>query len=374
MKRKERVLKNMDKKIKILINIAYYAAIAGIIFLLLKYLFPVVLPFIVAFIIAAAARKAAKGIHRRVPINMKILSIFFTVIIYVLFLTVIIFVGSKTIPAVGNFIAEFPRIYRTEIIPLIDMMSEKLERILAQADPILVDTVDQGIKQVTQDINQTITSISMNMVMVISELAMNIPSMVVVIVVTVISSFFFVLDYGKMKAFFHKVIPEKKINFFRNVKIYGLNTLKIYIRSYSLLMMLTFTELLIGFLILNIPYPGWIALAIAIFDILPILGTGGILLPWSAILCFLANYSLAAGILILYIVITVIRNILEPKIVGKQMGLHPLATLISLYIGLKLFGLAGLVLFPTTLSVLAGMEREGALHFPWMEKKVQKDV
>ena len=56
------------------------------------------------------------------------------------------------------------------------------------------------------------------------------------------------------------------------------------------------------------------------------------------------------------------------------MGLHPLATLISLYIGLKLFGLAGLVLFPTTLSVLAGMEREGALHFPWMEKKVQKDV
>lgn len=87
-------------------------------------------------------------------------------------------------------------------------------------------------------------------------------------------------------------------------------------------MLLTFAQLWAGLWLLRIPYAGWISFGIAVFDILPIVGTGGILLPWAAVSGFLGNYSLAAGILILYVVITVIRNILEPKIVGKQIGLH----------------------------------------------------
>ena len=101
-----------------------------------------------------------------------------------------------------------------------------------------------------------------------------------------------------------------------------------------------------------------IALLIAIFDILPVLGTGGILLPWTVILLVMKNYPMGIGMFALYIIITIIRNTLEPKIVGKQIGLHPLATMISLYVGLKLMGFWGMLIFPTSLAIISSMKKE----------------
>lgn len=122
---------------------------------------------------------------------------------------------------------------------------------------------------------------------------------------------------------------------------------------------LTFAELCIGLLAFKIPYAVPIALAIAVFDILPILGTGGVLLPWAAVLFMLGNMPLGAGILALYLVITMVRNIVEPKIVGKQIGLHPLATLVALFVGLKLIGIAGAVILPVFLSIFINIRKNG---------------
>ena len=134
-------------------------------------------------------------------------------------------------------------------------------------------------------------------------------------------------------------------------------SLWIYIRSYTILLFVTFFELFIGLTILRIPYAPVIAAAIAIFDLMPILGTGGILLPWVVIALCLGEYPMAIGIAILYLVITAVRNTLEPRLVGKQIGLHPLATLISLFLGSQLFGLVGLFGLPVTLSVLVQLRR-----------------
>ena len=132
----------------------------------------------------------------------------------------------------------------------------------------------------------------------------------------------------------------------------------IYIRSYSLLFLITFGELCLGLFIFGIPYPVLIALGIAIFDILPVLGTGGILLPWAAVLLIMKEHGLAFGVVLLYLIILVVRNMLEPRIVGKQIGLHPLATLAALFLGLKLLGLVGLVAFPVALTVLVNFGKE----------------
>ena len=117
-----------------------------------------------------------------------------------------------------------------------------------------------------------------------------------------------------------------------------------------------------GLLFLRIPYAVFIALGIAVFDILPVLGTGGILLPWTVVMLVLGDYPMAVGILLLYIVITVVRNSLEPKIVGKQVGLHPLITLIAMFVGLQLGGLPGLIAAPMSIVILVNMEKSGAIH------------
>lgn len=124
------------------------------------------------------------------------------------------------------------------------------------------------------------------------------------------------------------------------------------IRAYALIMFITFVELFIGFNIIGIDKPLTAAVFIAIFDILPVLGTGGIMIPWALISLLQGHVPLAISLFVLYLVVTVIRNIIEPKIVGSQIGLHPVITLLSLFIGAQLFGIIGLFGFPITLSLL----------------------
>ena len=198
----------------------------------------------------------------------------------------------------------------------------------------------------------------MNAIKAISSGIAGIPGLIIKLILMIISCFFFLLDYDKIMAFFVSLVPKGKEETFEKVKWYVTNTLLVYIRSYSLLFLMTYVELSIGFQILGIPYAPIIGLMVAIFDILPILGTGGILLPWTVILLVMKNIPMGIGMFALYLIITIIRNIMEPKLVGKQIGLHPLATMISLYVGLKVIGFWGMLIFPATLAVLSSMKKE----------------
>ena len=131
------------------------------------------------------------------------------------------------------------------------------------------------------------------------------------------------------------------------------------IKGYAILMLMTFLELLAGFLILRVKYALLLSLLIAVVDILPVLGTGTVLIPWGIAGLILKNTALGIGILVLYAVITVIRNFAEPKIIGKQIGINPLFTLLSMFIGIKLLGFAGVIIFPTALIVTVKYYSEG---------------
>ena len=102
---------------------------------------------------------------------------------------------------------------------------------------------------------------------------------------------------------------------------------------------------------------------VAVVDLMPILGIGLVLLPWALVVGVMGNMFLAIGMLALYLVITAIRNVVEPKLVGRKIGLHPLATLISMFVGLQLFGIIGMFLFPLSLSLLVQFKRDG-IGFP----------
>jgi len=117
---------------------------------------------------------------------------------------------------------------------------------------------------------------------------------------------------------------------------------------------------IVAFLLLKVPYAVGVALIVSIIDILPILGTGLVLIPWAIIAAILGKVKMAVGVALLYIVMLVVRNIVEPKLVGQQMGLHPLATLISLFVGLQLFGIVGLFGFPITLSLILKLKKSNA--------------
>lgn len=125
-----------------------------------------------------------------------------------------------------------------------------------------------------------------------------------------------------------------------------------YLRAYFLLFLLTFAELLIGFMILGTGYAFLLAFMTALLDALPVLGVGTILLPYAIFSFMAGDRSLGFGLLILYGVITLVRQFVEPHLVGKSLGLHPILMLMAFYVGFRLFGVAGIFLGPAAALIL----------------------
>ena len=127
-----------------------------------------------------------------------------------------------------------------------------------------------------------------------------------------------------------------------HVKEYLVGAFARMVRAYLILLGITFGELAAGAFLFGVPHPATAAAVVALVDLLPVLGTGIVLIPWAAVALLQGEVFLGAGLAVLYGVIALVRNLLEPKILGRQMGLHPLAALVSIYVGGRLFGLLGL--------------------------------
>ena len=178
------------------------------------------------------------------------------------------------------------------------------------------------------------------------------PKAMITFIVTLMSCFYLSIDYDNIREKVMNFLPisvSKHLTVFKARANYAL---KSYVRAYLSLMLLTFIQVFIGLLILGQKYAFLIALAVAAVDVLPIFGAGTVLLPWAIIVLLLKNYSLGTGLMILYGIVTIVRQIAEPRIVGSSLGIHPLLSLFSMFAGLQLFGFIGMLLGPAVALVL----------------------
>ena len=349
---------NIEKKRQFIINTVFYAIIICLVLIVCKYLVPILLPFILAFIMASVLVIPAKKLAGKNSKIRRFCAIIVGVVFFVLLFLGIAFLGVALVDWFLGFLEFIPRLYQEEILPMLNFLYLELAERLTFADPELTAKINGVFQNFIGNIGNFISSFSVNAIKAITSGIAGIPGLIIKLILMIISCFFFLLDYDKIMAFFVSLIPKGKEKNFETIKWYVTNTLLVYIKSYSLLFLMTYVELSIGFQILGIPYAPIIGLMVAVFDILPVLGTGGILLPWTVVLLVMKNIPMGIGMFVLYLVITVIRNTMEPKLVGKQIGLHPLATMISLFVGLKVVGFWGMLIFPTTLAVLSSMKKE----------------
>lgn len=347
----------VERKKKFIINVVFYALIAVLVWVGCKYLVSPMMPFIIAFLVATLIQVPVRKFKVSKK-QKKLLSIVFCAVFYGLLFLLAAWASLKLLDGVENLIRQVPHFYNTTIVPVFETISNYLEESMTSVHPSVANTIENSFEEMTNNLGSYVSGLSVKVVQIISGGISGVPGFVIKLVITVVATFFFVGDYDGIIAFFKKLLTPKQVALVEKGQSYVKNVLFIYIRSYSFLFLLTFTELCIGMFLLKMPYPALLALCIAVFDILPVLGTGGVLLPWAAILFIMKEHGLAVGILILYLVILVVRNMVEPRIVGKQIGLHPLATLAALFLGLKLFGLVGLVAFPVALTVLVNFSRE----------------
>lgn len=349
----------MESKKTFIVNVMFYGIILLIVLVICKYLLPIMAPFVVGFLVAASINALTKKMKLPKERIRRILAVLLVAAVYAVVLLIFVLVGTKLLAFLINILSSAPKLFANVLVPLLEEGANWLETTVAAYDTMLASWIDNVLSTALRTITQFVTDFSGRAVMWVTSSATSIPSLIVDMVIMVISTFFIVLDFDKVWGFLVKLVPGKQRGLLNTSLYYAKTMVLVYIKSYAFLFLLTFVELSLGFWVLGIANAVLLALLIAVFDLLPILGTGGVLLPWAVICLLIDKLKLGIGILVLYLIITGIRNTLEPKIVGKQIGMHPLATLVAMLLGLRLFGLLGLIGFPVALTVANAVRRSG---------------
>lgn len=329
----------IKRKQDFLIQTAFVAVWVLIIWSLLKAAGSILLPFVLAFLIAWILAWPVDKISEKLHWRRKIVAVVTVILFYGLISCLIYFVGNRLLLLCYDSIQQIAVYVTKTVMPA-------LQRFSAEAE--------SGVEMITK--------VSEKGVERISTIMTGIPGFCMQTLIMVIATVFAELDFHEVISFLKRQIPEKYKVLYHNGNKYLKETVWKCVRAYVLIFGLTFFELLAGFLLLKIKGAVMIAFFVSILDILPILGTGTILVPWGIIAFMTGDVGMGTGILCLYLFITVIRNIIEPKLVGKQMGLPPVVMLPCMLLGLKLFGIIGLFGVPFGIAVLKCLDDQGIIH------------
>ncbi len=352
-----------EKKREFLIDLAYAAVIILLVYFFFKYAINWIMPFVIAFIVSAILYPLIKLVSRKLKLqkHQRPVAAVITALFFCIMSVIVGFIISKLVVAVSGFIVSLPEYFSTTVLPNLEAAYEKVRTMLAG----LHIEIDTGSKTFFDSLSSSVSSLVSGIVPSLSFIT-SIPGMIVSVIIMIISTFFIAMDYEKITTFCLAQLPKKTADFILDLRDYTVKILFKYVRSYALILALTFGELLIGFAIMHF-ITGQnniflLALLIAVLDILPIVGTGTVLIPWALISLISGDFAKALCLIIMYAIITVIRQFIEPKIVGEQVGLHPIATLVAMIVGTKLFGGIGLLGLPITLAIIKDLNDHGKIH------------
>ena len=347
----------IENKKHALIQAAYYGMIAAGIYLFLRHLLSPLGPFLCGFLFAWILHKPARRIGEKLHVHTRYPAFLLSIVFYAIVFTCALIAGVQVISAMQHFVPQIPVIYASRIVPFISENLDKLEIWAKQFDPAIVDVIDRLTSEFFSYMEKAISSLSVAAVRLVSSIITGMPSAILSIILTVVSTFFISMDFESIVGYVRNLLPTRIQKTISSTVTTGVDSVRKILVSYILIMLLSFVELSVGFLILKIPYAMGLALLVAVIDIMPVLGTGLVLIPWAIIAAILRNFPMAIGVALLYIIMLVVRNVVEPKLVGKQMGLHPIATLVSMFLGLHMFGIAGLFGFPIALSLFIKLRK-----------------
>ena len=366
---------DIRKKQLFITNIIYLVIIAAIIAVIAKYLIPLLLPFVLALVVAGLLQKPIRFLDRNLPIKKRFCGLICAVLFFVVLFTLMYMGGGGIISGIERVLTGVPQFYSGTVEPMVMNIFNTLETMEVWGSMNMTDILSDMEAQIMDALGGLATSVSGKAVSMVSGVAVSLPGLFIKLVLFIIGTVFISMDYDMLLGWCLNQMNDKTRNLFFEVKAYIVGTLFVVIRSYILIMTITFVELSIALTIIGVNNSILVALCIAIFDILPVLGTGGVMIPWTVINLVLGNFKLAAGLAITYVIVTIIRNIIEPKIVGGQLGLHPIVTLSSMFAGVQMLGGVGLFGFPIGLSLLCHLNNKGVIHiFRRKEEEVVTDT
>lgn len=316
-----------------------------------------ILPFVVAGVVSVIITPLVNVMTDKLKIPRKI-STFVSIVIVLAIIGLVVFnIAYQAVAFLQNLALDIP-----------DMLSGGIQL------PGWIIRLNAYIIRLPESMQQFVDNIKDNLINNISEIiqpattatiklarsiASKLPTIIIFTVVTILATYFLSYDKKRLSEFLNKHMSYSAVNKIRKLKNGLYQALGAYVRAQLIMMCIMFTLLTIGYIILGIDSPMFFAFITAIVDAVPILGTGTILIPWAIISLIMGDFSRGIGLGIMYICALMIRQFTEPRIVSSQIGLHPLITLMAMYIGLMMFGVFGMIIGPVvTIVVIKALEIE----------------
>lgn len=337
-----------DEYLQLIVWLIFAAIMIFLVFFTIKYLLPLVAPFILAIIISIINEPLIKLLEKKFSIKRKygaILSLLLTLLI----LLVVVVIGAiKIYNELVNLQANFGQ-YINSISIQLNHYLDKLTTYYESLPYGIADEINNSLLGLISKIRAIIES----SVKFLFDTLTSVPKITVFMTITLLASYFISSDKSTVSSFIYKQLPKKWAKNLSGIKNSAFAAVLAYIRAQLILVTFTFFEASIGLIIININYAITLGILIAISDLVPIFGTSIIMVPMIIWYLITGNIPCAIGVTIVYYIGVIMRQILEPKILGENLGLHPLVTLIVMYIGLSLYGVLGMfmaLLFTITIK------------------------
>lgn len=327
---------------KVILNIVIPLVQIALVCFLLPKLLVFFMPFVIGWVIAMIANPLVRWLEKRVKIVRKHSSAVIVILVLAGIIGLTYLIISRLVHEAVSFAQDLPNLYRTAMI--------EIQGVLARFDNlfrIVPKDVQLAAQEVAGDVGQTLSALAQNFaaptVEAAGSVAKAIPVALVYTVVTILSSYFFIAEQDKIWGFWRQHLPERVNQYLAYLRGDVKHLIGGYFLAQFKIMFVVAGILLIGFLALGIDHAVPLAFIIALLDFLPMFGTGTALIPWAIFKLLAGDYALAVGMLLLYVLTQVVRQMIQPKIVGDSMGLPPLMTLFLLYLGFKVHGISGMI-------------------------------
>ncbi len=327
------------------------AAVLLLLFFAVPPLLSLFMPFVLALLLAWLLNPVVRWLHHRLKISRRLISLLVILLVFGVAGGALFWffygVGTEVyslvadwstvgagleqgLNAVGEHLARFFALLPKELTGWLDDLYERLKLWLQEAVPQLLASLGKGA----------------------GNFAMKLPSGVVAAVVFLMASYFITADYPHLRFWATERMSAGVRSFLSQVRKIAVGALGGYIKAELILSVGVFFILLIGFSVIGQGYALLLALLLAVMDFIPIIGSGTVMVPWAVVDLVMGNYRGALGLMVIWGVVCLFRRVAEPKVVGDQTGLSPILSLVSIYVGMRLGGVLGMILGPAVTLII----------------------
>ena len=349
-----------NRKVKFLINIAFIAVCIAMASYALRYLPGLFMPFIVALLIVLVTNPLVNLLERKLNIPRKIGGPIITILAIGLIVLLFYFLVTVVLSEASDLVKD--------ISDLLKSMPERWEKVITSYESFLDRIGLPTALRNAFDFNRLVTNMTsslsktLDVQNIVSGIVSNASSFLFGFFIMVVATVLLSADYVRIRAFVMRQLSPKHQKTMLNVKAFMKTTVWGYTKTYAIIFAFYFVAMLVLFLVLNVEHAALLSFLIALVDLLPVLGLGIVFIPW-AIVCFIGgDVWFGIALIAAYVVLTFVRNLIEPKLIGKQVGIHPFVALLALYLGLKLFGVIGVFILPLAVILLKSEHDAGRLH------------